>query len=267
MNDSNRMRWMLRSLCLLGCLAAGLSAEADTLYPKEGAPVRGTIRWKRSAQEYVVDQEGTQMTFARARVDRVEVAKPQDFDAAAKLVADGQVEQAIPMLDKIVSEFEMMQWDAKARDLLGQAYIRKKDFGKAVLSYDELFKTGVPLEKPLEVRKRYWEALTGAQRYDTLQTELDKVIATGTREESAAAQVARGNMNKAKGNVFEALMDYLRTVVLYDQVKEVQPEALYRAAQCMDELRDARSAELKKKLSADYPRSVWAQKLQAGAGN
>ncbi len=264
MNYISRSRWTMRSLCLLGCLAAGLPVEADTLFPKEGAPVRGTIRWKRSTQEYVVDQEGTQMTFPRARVDRVEVAKPPEFDAAARLVADGQVDQAIPMLDKIVTDCEMMQWDTKARDLLGQAYIRKKEFGKAVTAYEELFKSGVPLEKPLEVRKRFWEALTGAQRYDSLQTELDKVIGTGSREEAASAQVARGNMNKAKGNAFDALMDYLRTVVLYEQVKEVQPEALFKAAQCMDELRDARSAEYKKKLATDYPKSVWAQKLQSG---
>ena len=79
----------------------------------------------------------------------------------------------------------------------------------------------------------------------------------------ATAQVARGDMFKKQGGkTFEALMDYLKTAILFQKVDEVQAEALYKTAQCLEEMRDPRADSFKKKLSDDYPGSTWAAKLK-----
>ena len=106
------------------------------------------------------------------------------------------------------------------------------------------------------------ELLEGAQQFSTLKTELDTVIAGGNRDMAALAQLIRGDMYLAQGQKQDALYDYLRTVVLYEQVKEVQPEALFKAAQMLEELRDPRATDLRKKLVADFPASDYAKRVR-----
>ncbi|EFK97486.1 hypothetical protein LDC_0474, partial [sediment metagenome] len=71
----------------------------------------------------------------------------------------------------------------------------------------------------------------------------------------------RGNMNRQVGQKEAATLDYLRVVVLYENVKSVQPEALCKAAEMLEELRDARAETLRKKLVQEYKDSEWAAKL------
>ncbi len=67
----------------------------------------------------------------------------------------------------------------------------------------------------------------------------------------------------AQGQKNEALLDYLRTVILYEKEASVRPEALFKAAGLLEELRDPRAAELRKKLAEEYPNSPYVKK---GAG-
>ena len=64
----------------------------------------------------------------------------------------------------------------------------------------------------------------------------------------------------------DALVEgYLRTIVLFQDVREVQPEALYQAARCFEELGESGNAEkMRKKLLADYPDSSYSKQLNAG---
>jgi hypothetical protein len=71
----------------------------------------------------------------------------------------------------------------------------------------------------------------------------------------------RGNMNRESGQKEVALLDYLRVVILFENIREVQPEALYKAAEILEELRDPRADELRKKLVQEYKDSDYAAKL------
>ena len=48
---------------------------------------------------------------------------------------------------------------------------------------------------------------------------------------------------------------------MYEDVAASQPEALFKAAQLFDEMRESRAEELKKRLRANYPDSPYARKL------
>ena len=64
-----------------------------------------------------------------------------------------------------------------------------------------------------------------------------------------------------------ALIDgYLRTVVFFQGIKSVQPEALYKAAKCFEEKGQHSYAEkMRKELLSSYPQSEEARQLRAGA--
>ena len=73
---------------------------------------------------------------------------------------------------------------------------------------------------------------------------IQEVIASGDRLTAAIAQIKRGDLDKKKGDMKIALVDgYLRTVILYADVKEVQPEALYNTVKCFEQLQQSSYAD------------------------
>ena len=107
----------------------------------------------------------------------------------------------------------------------------------------------------------YWTALAGAQMNAVLKQSLTEAISGESRTLAALALVRRGDMNKADGKRDDAVLDYLRSILMYEDVAASQPEALFKAAQLFDEMRESRAEELKKRLRANYPDSPYARKL------
>ena len=118
----------------------------------------------------------------------------------------------------------------------------------------------LPSSITTDMQRRAWDAFIAVSDKTTLSQSVDAAIAKGSRENAAAAHIARADMAKSEKNLQDALLDYLRVVLVYEQVKTIQPEALYKTAQCLEELRDPRAEDWRKKLMADYPQDPWASK-------
>lgn len=255
-----------RLACAAALAVAALQGQADQLILKNKSVMEAkSIRFKSSSQEYIViTMEDTTVPVPAKNVERAVVPKPAGFDIAAASIQAGKYEAAIAPLEKIISETTGLEWDNAARDLLGQALIGKKEARKAVATYKEIIDNVPPERVPLLWRRHYWEALKSAEMFAVLKADLEKVINGGLRDTAALAQLMRGDMYAAQGQKNEALLDYLRTVILYEKVTELQPEALYKAATLLEELRDPRAAELKKKLVQEYGSSPYAKKVAGG---
>ena len=91
-------------------------------------------------------------------------------------------------------------------------------------------------------------------------------VEQGDRPTQAAAQVLRGAMDKQRKEYRTALVDgYLRAIVLFQDVREVQPEALAGAATCFEELGESANAEkMRKKLLAEFPDSSYSKLISSG---
>ncbi len=252
----------LAVVSLLTGMATPVGAANKVILTNGREMVAKTIQWRESAQEYRVETpDGTVLPLPKAQVDRLEIDKPAEYDKAAQMIAAKQFDASIPVLDDLVARFKMLVWDNEARKLLAVAYMGKNDPKKAAGTLDEYFTLVPKAQVPADVQLIYWNALLAADRASSLKKDLDEVIATGPREMAAAAQIMRGNMNRQAGQKEAATLDYLRVVVLYENVKSVQPEALYKAAEMLEELRDARAETLRKKLVQEYKDSEWAAKL------
>jgi tetratricopeptide (TPR) repeat protein len=245
------------------CILLTARANADKLYMTDGTvKVVKSIKWQPSASQYIIEMDnGASLPVDKAKVARVEVAKPVNYDKAVQLAASNPNE-AIPLFQGIVSAYQMLGWDNKARDYLGQIYTKKKDSKNAADVYKSMFRTALPAEITPAMQKRYQDALLATGDFGTLQKEIDNAIAVGSRENAALAQITRGDMYRKQGKNFDALMDYLKTVILFRKVEEAQPEALYKAAQCLEELRDPRAEMFRNRLAQDYPQSEWTAKLK-----
>jgi tetratricopeptide (TPR) repeat protein len=260
-----RNRLCLRLAVLALAASAASPSLADQLIMKNGQVMEAkSIRYRVSSQEYIViTPDNTTVPVKAALVERAVTPKPANLDALAAGILS-KPEAAIAPLEAIINENAGLDWDNVARDLLGQALVAKKDAKKAVSVYKDIFDNMAPERVPLQWRRHYWDALKNAEMFAVLKADLDKVIAAGSRDTAALAQLMRGDMYKAQGQKTEALYDYLRTVVLYEKTAELQPEAIFKSAELLEELRDPRAAEMKKKLIQEYGSSPYAKKAAGG---
>jgi tetratricopeptide (TPR) repeat protein len=247
-----------------GCGLAASAFGGDAVLLKTGKSIGVTgILWRDGLKEYqvVTTDGGAQMSIPLKDVDSLDIGRPADFDKAQQLVAGGQPDAAVPLLEGLLAKYKMLVWDVRAREALGRIYVAKNDGAKALAALEPLFTGAVSVPVSAGARRIYWEALTAAGRTADLQKELSETIVAGPRDASAVALVMRGNMFLAAGKKDEALSDYLRVVLFFEGAKDVMPEALFKAAERLKELGDARAQEYRDLLLRKYPESDFAKKL------
>lgn len=256
--------WVPMAWAVPACLlVAGMTQAATVVHLTNGKSMQvQSLQWRESSQEYRLTMpDGTVLPLRKNQIERLEVDKPAEFDKASQMVDGKQYAQAIPILEAMISEYAMRVWDNQARYLLAQAYMGMNNSKKAAQVLDDYVAQVSKAQLPAEVILFYWNVLLSADRGASLKKELDDVIATGSREMVAAAQIMRGNLSRQAGQKDAALLDYLRVILLFESVKTVQPEALFRAAELLDEMRDPRAEGLRKKLVTEYKDSPYAAQL------
>ena len=267
---------MLLAICLsvavaaTGALAqqAGGKAMRGRVTRKDGTQIVGDIVWRPQAKKYVVTQTrqgGQQIAtdIMATEVDRVEVQKPEKLDAAINAVRAGKSAAAIPVLEAIVSQYAMMGWDEPAARYLAQAKLDSGDADAAIALCEGLIKAKPQAAYLGEMAPTYWQALLKKDKKAKLAELISKAISNGDRRASAAALVMRGDMLMEQKEPLNALKDgYLRVVVLYENVADIQPEALFKAAKAFEAISQNSNAEkMRSTIRQKYPKSDYARQL------
>jgi TolA-binding protein len=154
----------------------------------------------------------------------------------------------------------MLVWDNTAREWLARLYVDKQP-AKAVAMVEEIVAAGGGRVISAPLRLKYWEALQSSGQQEKVAKDMDDAIATGPRDLVPQAQVMRGNLRRAAGKKDAALEDYLRTILFFESAGPARAEALFKAAELLDELADPqRAAALRQMLIQQYPDSDLARK-------
>lgn len=261
------MKVMPQAILVTMVTVLAFSAQAETgVILKNGRRLAGKLlEWRESTQEYVLTTDETTLPIPLAQVARVVVDKPAEFDQAVAQIKARQFEQAISTLEKIIRRYKRMNWDAEAARVMAEACLVSNNPKKAVSAMESLFAVVSRDQVPATLQMTYWKALLASGATDQLQKELDKVIGAGAPDMVATAYVIRGNAFLKAGQEDEALSDFLKVITLFQNQKEVQPEALFKAADLLDKARDPRGADLRQKLSKDYPGNPFASKAASVA--
>ena len=243
-------------------ISAGI-VRAEKLLKTDGTELKGIrIKWFETRQEYQIEgADGSMIPVAADQVEAVEVTQPAEFAKAAADFAAKRFDQAIPVLEDIATRYKRLQWDGRARELLAKAYFAKSEFKKAAQAMGDLMADTPKSQITDEQYGLYWKGLIGAQMTGVLKKSLADAIAGDSKTLASLAIVYRGDLNKAEGKREDAVLDYLRAVLMYEGATTVHPEALYKAAVLLDEMRDPRADELRKKLMSKYPDSPYARKM------
>jgi tetratricopeptide (TPR) repeat protein len=241
---------------------ASLSADAAYVILANGTRVDGTSIRARSDGTVVLETAMGSQTFARNQYSKAVADKPPEIDEASRLVGAQQFDQAIKLLEEVAAKFRFLDWDVHALKLLPQIYERKGDSAGAIQAYENLFRLQPRIGEESEVLFGYFGAMLKAQQYEKLDGRLDDVIAKGSRKDAARAQLLRGDLKAAQNQLEAAVLDYLRTAILFKAEAEVQPAALFKAAETLEKLRDNRAKEFYQRVVSEHPASPEAARAR-----
>ncbi|MDI6773992.1 MAG: tetratricopeptide repeat protein [Verrucomicrobiota bacterium] len=273
MNTSCRITWraVLAGLILAPLLLGASPARAEV----RGAVIKingqrvpnnglAPIRWLPSQKKYLIGMPGgVTIQIALDQVKGLDVPKPANLDAAVQY-SQRTPSSAIPTLEGIVKEYTMLKWDVSAARWLAEAYLKMKKPKEAVEYLDMVADSNPDAIRSGEICRTYWQALRQAGLIVRLKKTLLDAIESGPRDTVAMAQIARGDIEMDAGNTKDALVDgYLRTIMLFQDVKHAQPEALAKAMKAHEKLGEHSHAEKwKRKLLNDYPESSYSRNLK-----
>lgn len=261
--------WATLVVVLLVAGTANAAVMAIITKAGTGQQLKGSVKWQATTKQYVVQPEGSpvQYKLSPSDVADIQVARPPELDVAIKQVRSGNYARALPVLEEIMKEYTMLQHDVAAAQYLAYSYLKTKEPRKAVAMCDKVMSSNPKAAQDEQFAGIYWQALLETEQYIKLNQALSIAIEGGSRQLAAVAQIRRGDMARQKGDLDSALIDgYLRTVVFFQGIKSVQPEALYKAAKCFEEKgQHAYAEKMRKELLSSYPQSEQARQLRSGA--
>ncbi len=258
------MRWV----AIAGLMAfAAQPALAQIKHP--GAIVtkqrtfNGEIRWKAASQVYEMTSGGVTVEIPLRDIVSIKLNQEPPGLAQALAAVKSQPAAAIPTLEKVKNDYVNLVYDKVAGRALIQAYLALGQADKAISMAETLLRESPLAKQDGELMGAYVEALIKAEQYAKAQRMLQDIIATGDRQAVAIAQMRRGDIDMARGDMREALLNgYLRTIVFFQNVKSVQPEALAKAIKCHTALNEHHYAEKwRKRLVSGYGDSKYAREI------
>ena len=261
---------LLAALLLAGEAAAQVNG---TIRTTDGQSISGQIRWLAAQKKYIVmttrpgagtSQATIEIQLQPDQVAKIEVPQPRELAPALQAVRSGaNAAAAIPVLEKIVRDYAMLQWDEPAARVLAEAQLAVGTPEAAIKACEIVIAMRPEAAYKGELAVTYWQALLKANRSAKLDGLLKDAIAKGGREASASALIMRGDMLMERKQPRDALKDgYLRVVVLYEGVRAVQPEALFKAAKAFEALQQNPNAEkMRSLLRTKFPGSEYAKKI------
>lgn len=241
------MLTMAAAVSNLFAINGTLITETETL--------KGDIRWQGRNKQYIISimKGKTPIEMERKLVDvtGLDIPVPAGYERAVGQVEAGQGLAAIPVLEKIVSSYRMLQWDKPAGRYLVLAYLSANQVQKAYDACQPIISEDKSAAYSGDLASAYWQTLLKLGKFSQLETLLKKASSGASRQASAAALVMRGDIIVSGSNdnpekLREALRDgYLRVVLMYQdaECRRERAEAMMKAAQVFDKLGQSGRAE------------------------
>lgn len=157
-----------------------------------------------------------------------------------------------------------------AQIALGRLSLRENNVAEALQAFEAVGR--MPAAGPAEAAKKQ-EARLGVAHCLQLQKEYDKaiallneIIASADADDAALqaeAYVRMGDCCEAAGKPKEAMLAYLHVDVLFPSEKGLHAESLFHLSKLWNTVgQPDRAQDAADRLTSEYPKSAWAEKLE-----
>ena len=269
------MRFRNIAICAAAAIAATAAAQVPARVQLARTPdviTEGRLRWVPSVSEYALEYKPNpnsanvvETRYAPKDILNMQVVKPANFEALSAQADGATPDAAIPGLKKIISDYRMLEWDARAAAKIAMIYNKTQRWTDTVALGADMIKDNPAAAVKTDFAPYYWAALIQTGKTDErLNKMIETAIATAPRPVAAAALNIRGDiLHKVDKKPKEALADgYLRVALLYVSEKEANAEALYKAATVFTELNQSSYADkMRDRLTSAHSGSPWTKKL------
>ncbi|MCU0858073.1 MAG: tetratricopeptide repeat protein [Pontiellaceae bacterium] len=259
-----RIRVCSRSFAVL-IFCSSFAAAAPYVINSAGQQIDGTaIESAADGTILLTASNGQVLTFRSGSYKQAFADKPEEMVQVETLAKSGDLAGAAAILRRVKKQYAFLGWDQRAGLMLARVELAQKNFAAAITEYEALFAVQPQLKTVPAERANYMQALLGAGRIKETAALIDEDIASGSREAAARAQIVRGDMKAAAGQYEEALLDYLRTALLFTDQTAVLPEATYKTAVALKKRNDPRAADYFQKVIKEFPNSEFAESAKKG---
>ena len=257
-------------------MATGVFAQAQAVVIKGTLRTAndvktGTIKWSVKEKAYVTQRKAGNMVVDEITkpedVIDLSIEKPAQWDQIVAAVESGRGASVMKRLEAIAKDYAHLQWDKAATRYLAKAYLDAGNNEAALKACNTVIGMDPSAAYMGELAPMYWQTLLRLNRLSQLESALKKAATSGDRYASGAALIMRGDITVAgkegdREAAKKALQDgYLRVIFLYQDVADLPPEALAKAAKCFETMGQApRAAAMRSELRQKYPASPWASK-------
>lgn len=208
----------MRSLNRFAALLCAVSVEAAHVVTQTGRQINGSeISAEADGSVTLRTVDGQAMTFRKGQYREAVADRPSALAQAEELLKNGQGDAAIPLLRQVKSACRFLAWDRTAARLLADHYFETGRFAEAAEEYRFL-------DDPA-AQARLREALVKSGDAAALLPELERDIATGSREAAAQAYLLRGDWKAAGGDLAGARRDWLKVATFFTAQQECVKEA------------------------------------------
>jgi len=249
-------------------LPLGYRVQADTLQTRTGT-YNGQVMRVEGGSVFIKMPQGEFAVPIRDLV-RLDVPPPAAYEKGIAALKSGNTKEAITLLKPLADRFAGLPiaWAMDSLMQLGEAYLEQKDVSAAQAAFDTLkkFYPNTPQAQAVDVKNA--RVLYALQKFDDaikaikvyLDPQLKKDFLPADQEVPVSeALVLMGDCLAAKGQLNEAMDNYLKVVTLYDYDDARKAEALFKAAQTLEKLGNWRRAkDCYSDLLADAPDSPYA---------
>ena len=255
--------WLV--LCLPLLMAWPVDAAHVIL--TDGRRMEGSAIRARANGDVILSTPRGDLTFARGQYSEAWAPRPREIDQARQQMQAGNHEQVISILEGVVSQYRHLGWDNEAMVMIGRAQNNLGQYSSALSTFQRLFQNAPGRREDSNVRWAFYRSMLGAGELDRLERDLNELIKDGERADAARAQVMRGDIKMQRDLAEAAVLDYLRTVVLFSAQADVQAEALYKAGVALQAMRDERANEMFRKVVRDHAQSPYARQARERLGS
>lgn len=192
--------------------------------------------------------------FPRGRYKFAWVPMPPEVLAAAKSLKARKLDDALSKFSSAFNKYKYLGWAGYTAYFKGTIEMQQKRFDAAEKTFADALRYNNDAKSKAKLQKGQVEALIAQNKSDAAKRILDKLKSS---DPDVATYVfnTRGAMLKAEGKKKEAVLQYLKTILLFDKsVGTVRSEAYVQAIGLMDDLKDRRAAAFKAKYKAEYGR-------------
>jgi len=195
---------------------------------------------------------GGNQKFKKGKYLSAHCPKPKILKKAVKLAKEKKFDEALNSLKKAFSSYCYLGWAGEISLLRSKLYKRSKKFKDAQKVIREGMRFPMNTKSKDALKRAEIDILISLKHYDKAETAL-KNLNSLESETVIFRNSSTGKILEAKGLKEEAVLQYLKTILLFSKSHKPRKDAYKQVIRLLKDMNDNRYKDFAKQMKADYP--------------